>query len=62
MENHSTPLLGQNVDDYIDYSTWTTFFNDECVFYNNLTLRQMKKDIDAEIESRKTTESDNANS
>ena len=43
-----------NEDDYKDKSEWDGFFTDSVVFYNNIVLEIMIKDLLFEIDQRKT--------
>jgi len=41
-----------NDDDYVDYSRWSTFFNDVIVFFNNSTIKECLKDLNQELLER----------
>ena len=45
-----------NEDDHVDHSEWDGFFKDSVVFYNNIVLEIMIKDLMFELDKRKPFE------
>ncbi len=41
-----------NQDDYADKSQWDNYFNDSVVFYNNIVIELMIKDLMFELAER----------
>lgn len=49
-------------DNQFDHSMWMSFFNDNVVFFNNDTIKQMIRDLGEELKARSANEeSDSGN-
>ena len=46
-----------NEDDHVDHSEWQGFFKDSVVYYNNIVLEIMIKDLLFELKERKNDSS-----